>query len=155
MDLKFYITGTRRGLGKALAEKYHTVNNMKECDVFINCKHDGFEQVELLYKAAFMDKQIINIGSTASEWIKGYKPSFRYGLEKSALRQANEQLYWQGVRTTILNLGYFDTERSAGIDKPKMSLEYVVDLIDWVLDQPYAVKEVTVAPHRKNTGKTK
>lgn len=149
MNRKFYITGTRRGLGKALVDKYQTVDKLRDCDVFINCKHDGFEQVELLYKAAFMNKRIINIGSTASEWTKGYKPSFRYGIEKSTLRQVNEQLYWQGVETTILNLGFFDTERVADIDRPKMELDYVVGLIEWVLEQPYIVKEITVAPPKE------
>ena len=46
--MKFYITGTKRGLGKALKEKYDTVDTLNDCDVFINCKHNGFEQVELL-----------------------------------------------------------------------------------------------------------
>ena len=58
----FYITGTRRGLGEALSKFYDTVDTLEECDVFINCKHDGFQQVELLYEAAELDKRIINIG---------------------------------------------------------------------------------------------
>ena len=28
--MKFYITGTRRGLGKALSEKYDVVDNLNE-----------------------------------------------------------------------------------------------------------------------------
>ena len=60
---KFYITGTRRGLGQALSEYVTCVDTLEECDTFINCKHDGFSQVELLYKAASMNKRIINIGS--------------------------------------------------------------------------------------------
>ena len=31
---KYYITGTRRGLGKALSDAYHTVDTLEECDVF-------------------------------------------------------------------------------------------------------------------------
>ena len=50
--MNYFITGTRRGLGKALLDKYGTVNKLEECDVFINCKHEGFNQIELLYKAA-------------------------------------------------------------------------------------------------------
>ena len=56
--MKYYITGTKRGLGKALSEKYDTVDTIYECDVFINCKHDGFQQVELLYKVAELNKKI-------------------------------------------------------------------------------------------------
>ena len=59
--MKFYITGTRRGLGKALSEKYNIVDNLNEADVFINCKHDGFSQVDLLYKAAELNKKIIYV----------------------------------------------------------------------------------------------
>ena len=58
--MKFYITGTRRGLGKALSEKYDVVDNLNEADVFINCKHDGFTQVHMLYEAAKLNKKIIN-----------------------------------------------------------------------------------------------
>ena len=43
--MKFFITGIRRGLGKALYDLCDTtVDSLEECDVFINCKHDGFEQ---------------------------------------------------------------------------------------------------------------
>ena len=62
--MKYYITGTRRGLGEALKLKWtdQSVNTLEECDIFINCKHDGFGQVELLYKAAELGKKVINIG---------------------------------------------------------------------------------------------
>ena len=62
--MKYYITGTRRGLGEALKEKYGSVNTLEECDIFINCKHDGFSQIDLLYKAAELGKRIINIGGS-------------------------------------------------------------------------------------------
>ena len=119
--MKFYITGTRRGLGKALSEKYNIVDNLNEADVFINCKHDGFSQVDLLYKAAELNKKIINIGSAASDWTKGYKDNFKYGIEKKTLREVNDQLFWQGIDTCIINYGLFDTPRVEHIDKKKMS----------------------------------
>ena len=144
--MHFFITGTRRGLGKALYTLYDTVDTLEECDVFINCKHDGFKQVELLYKAANLNKRIVNIGSAASDWTKGYKDNFRYGIEKHTLRKVNDQLFWQGVNTTILNFGYFDSPRVEHIDKPKMSIQYCVEIIDWVLQQPHRVKEITVCP---------
>ena len=50
--MKFFITGTRRGLGKALVEKYGNCNSLEDCDVFINNKCDRFEQVFMLYYAA-------------------------------------------------------------------------------------------------------
>lgn len=145
--MKYYITGTRRGLGKALTEKYNTVNTLEECDVFINCKHNGFDQVDLLYKAAKLNKRIINIGSAASDWTKGVERDFKYGIEKKALKDTNDQLFWQGANTTILNLGYFNSERVADVNVPKMEIDYVVDLIEWVLLQPYKVKELTVTDY--------
>ncbi len=138
--MKFYITGTRRGLGEALKEKYDTVSTLEECDIFINCKHDGFEQVDMLYKAAALNKRIINIGSHASDFTYLHK----YAVEKRALREANNQLFIAGKKTTCLNFGYFDTERSAHKDVDKMPLDYVIDVIEWVLIQEYNVKELTV-----------
>ena len=138
--MKFYITGTRRGLGEALKQKYDTVSTLEECDIFINCKHDGFEQVDMLYKAAALNKRIINIGSHASDFTYLHK----YAVEKRALREANNQLFIAGKKTTCLNFGYFDTERSAHKDVEKMHLDYVIDVIEWVLIQEYNVKELTV-----------
>jgi hypothetical protein len=142
--MKFYITGIRRGLGKALNEKYNTVNNLNDCDVFINCKHDGFEQVNLLYQAAELNKRIINIGSNSPDETKRAKHI--YAVEKSALDKANHQLFYQGINTTIVRFGYFDSPRVTHIDKKKMSIEYCVSIIDWILNQPHKVKEITVCP---------
>lgn len=144
--MKFYITGTRRGLGLALKEKYATVDTLENCDIFINCKHDGFTQVDLLYKAAELNKKIINIGSAASDWTKGYKDNFKYGIEKKTLREVNDQLFWQGVDTCIINYGFFDSPRVAHVDANKMSVEYCVSIIDWILKQPHRIKEITVCP---------
>jgi len=142
--VKFYITGTKRGLGKALVEKYSSCELLEDCDVFINCKHDGFNQVELLYKAAELGKQIICIGSNSPDNDK-QKPH-KYAVEKAALDKANDQLYYQGVKTTNIRFGYFDSERVAHIDAPKMTIEYCLSVIDWVLNQPYRVKDITVTP---------
>lgn len=142
--MKFYITGTRRGLGQVLSILYNTVDTLEECDVFINCKHNGFEQVDLLYKAAELNKRIINIGSNSPDQTK-HRPHI-YAIEKSALDKANEQLFYQGVNTTIIRFGYFDSPRVEHIDKPKMSIEYCISIIDWILEQPHRVKEITVCP---------
>jgi len=142
--MKFYITGTRRGLGKALVEKYGSCASLEDCDIFINCKHEGFNQVELLYRAAELSKQIICIGSNSPDNDK-HKPH-KYAVEKAALDKANGQLYYQGVKTTNIRFGYFDSERVAHIDAPKMTIEYCLSVIDWILNQPYRVKDITVTP---------
>lgn len=139
--MKFYITGTRRGLGYRLAEMCPTVDTLEECDVFINCKHDGFTQVELLYKAAELNKRIINIGSNSPDETK--RSPHPYAVEKAALDKANHQLFYQGINTTIVRFGYFDSPRVAHIDKDKLPLSYCCDLILWLLDQPYRIKEIT------------
>jgi hypothetical protein len=140
----YFITGTRRGLGQALSICYDTVDTLEECDVFINCKHNGFEQVELLYKAAELKKRIINIGSNSPDQRRDIIRT--YPAEKAALDYANDQLFYLGVDTTIVRFGYFDSPRVAHIDKPKMTISYCVSVIDWILDQPHRVKEITVSP---------
>ena len=147
MARKFYITGVRRGLGKALSTRksWNTVDSLEECDVFINCKHQDFEQVELLYKASELNKRIINIGSNSSDGIKHYRT--KYAVQKSALDKANEQLFYQGVDTTIIRFGYFDSPRVEHINQPKMSIEYCISVIDWILEQSHRVKEITVIPN--------
>lgn len=142
--MKYYITGTRRGLGKILAEKFETVATLEECDVFINCKHDGFTQVDLLYRAAELNKKIINISSNSGDGIK--KSPHKYAIEKSALDKANEQLFYQGIDTTSIRFGYFDSPRVSEVTDKKMSIDYCVSIIEWVLKQPYKIKEITVCP---------
>lgn len=142
--MNYYITGTRRGLGAALKALYGCTSTLSECDVFINCKHNEFEQVELLYKAAELDKKIINIGSNSPDQSK-YKPHM-YQIQKFALDKANEQLFYQGINTTVVRFGYFDSPRVANIEADKMSIEYCCDVIEWILEQPHRVKDITVCP---------
>lgn len=142
--MKFYITGTRRGLGKYLHDRLNTVESLEECDVFINCKHDGFSQVEMLYKAYDLNKTVINISSNSGDGFKKWKHV--YAVEKAALDKANEQLFYLGMNTTTLRFGWLDTERVADISDNKMSLKSVLDTIEWVLLNPNRVKEMTILP---------
>lgn len=145
---KFYITGCETGLGKAIADKYGSVDHIEQCDIFINNRHDGFDQVRLLYKASKLNKTIINIGSLASDWtIKPFgiiNPT--YPIEKKALRDVNEQLFYQGVNTCIINFGWIDTYMSREYDGQKMTVDYCVSVIEWILSQPHRVKEISVGP---------
>ena len=150
MSSKFYITGIRRGLGKALHDFYspNVVRNMRECDIFINCKYDGWEQVDQLTKAVHRGKRVISIGSFASDWV--YNPDSmwnNYALHKRALRDASNQFFDHKQDTCVVNFGYIDTESQLGHDKPKMSVEYAVEVIDWIVRQPHRVKEITVTPN--------
>jgi NAD(P)-dependent dehydrogenase (short-subunit alcohol dehydrogenase family) len=147
IKLKYYITGARRGLGKALADKYGNCSSLEECDVFINCKHDAFTQVDLLYKAVELGKRVINISSNSGDGIKSW--THPYAVQKNALDKANEQLYYAGHSTTSIRFGYFDSPRVAHVDENKMSIEYCVSVIDWVLNQPHRVKDITVTPSKE------
>ena len=147
VNMKHYITGTRRGLGKMLTNEYYDLNcvsTLEECDIFINCKHDGFSQVNLLYEAAEMNKRILNIGSNSPDGNKNF-PHI-YAVQKSALDKANEQLFYQGVNTTIVRFGYIDTPRVEHIDKKKMNVSYACEVIFWILNQPHRVKDITICP---------
>ena len=144
VNKKFYITGVRRGLGKALKNKLGCVDTLEECDVFINCKHDGFKQVELLYTAAALDLKIINIGSNSPDQNKS-KPHM-YQVQKSALDKANDQLFYQGVDTTILRFGYFDSPSVEHIQDKKMSIDYCISIVEWTMAQPHRVKDITICP---------
>jgi|TARA_Y100000289_G_C3916503_1_gene147734 NAD(P)-dependent dehydrogenase (short-subunit alcohol dehydrogenase family) len=144
--MKFFITGTRRGLGKALADKYGNCNSLEDCDVFINCKHDGFSQVDLLYKASDLNKRIINIGSNSPDQDKSIP--WPYAIQKAALDKANEQLFYQGTNTTIVRFGYFDSPRVAHIEANKMSIDYCLSVIQWVLNQPHKIKDITITPYK-------
>lgn len=141
--MKAYITGTRRGLGYELSKVFETCDSLEECNVFINCKHDGVEQVRQLYHAVELGvNKIINIGSNSPDCFHPEpKP---YAVMKAALDHANDQLFELGHDTTIIRYGYFDSERTAHIDAPKMEIDYAVYMVKWVLHQPYRVKEVTV-----------
>ena len=141
---KIYITGVRRGLGEALVDYYGNCDSLEDCDIFINCKHDGFEQVKLLYKAAELGKRIINIGSNSPDQSKNYPHP--YQIEKFALDKANEQLFYQGINTTIIRFGYFDSPMVQDINAKKMDIDYCCSVVNWVLDQPYRVKDITVCP---------
>lgn len=143
--MKYYITGTRRGLGKYLHDNLETVDSLEECDIFINCKHYEFDQINLLYDACELGKQIINIGSNSSDGIK--KKVHKYAVIKAALEKANEQLFYLGNKTTIIKCGYLDTESSSKIKEPKLELSYMLELILWLSIQPHRIKDITVIPN--------
>ena len=141
---KFFITGTRRGLGQALKAFYGTTETLEECDVFINCKHDSFTQVEMLFKAAELNKRIINIGSNSPDLV--VNDANNYQIEKFALEKANEQLFYLGINTTIVRFGPFDSPRIAHKKQKKMSIDYCCSVIKWILEQPHRIKDITVCP---------
>ena len=142
--MKIYITGTKRGLGKSLEFIYGNTNSLESSDIFINCKHDSFTQVEMLFKAAELNKRIINIGSNSPDLVMN--DANNYQIEKFALEKANEQLFYLGINTTIVRFGPFDSPRVAHKKQKKMSIDYCCSVIKWILEQPHRIKDITVCP---------
>jgi hypothetical protein len=159
------ITGHTSGLGKSL---YDSLNNtigfsrsngydieyniddiVADCsgvDIFINNAYNSFDQVELLY--ALFDKypnmQIINISSNSSDGIKN--KIHKYAINKAALDKASEQFFALGYNTTNLKFGWIDTPRVTHKNVDKLSTEYVVGVINWVINQKHRVKELNISP---------
>ena len=142
--MKFYINGRRRGLGKYLYDRLNVVETLEECDIFINNKHEGFRQVDLLYRACGLGKRVISISSNSGDGIK--KVPHRYAIQKAALDKANEQLFYQGHNVTSLRFGWIDTERVAEVQDAKMTCRSILDNIEFVLLHPHRVKEMTITP---------
>ena len=142
--MKFYVNGRRRGLGKYLYDRLNVVETLEECDIFINNKHEGFRQVDLLYKACGLGKRVISISSNSGDGIK--KVPHRYAVQKAALDKANEQLFYQGHNVTSLRFGWIDTERVAEVQDAKMTCRSILDNIEFVLLHPHRVKEMTITP---------
>lgn len=162
------VTGHTSGIGKAVSERYNIVGfsrsngyditkdkqrivqDSKHCDIFINNAQNGFHQTELLYDISKEFKgKIINIGSISKDWVKPPRKMLsikEYSVQKLSLAVANDQLFWEGVDTCILNLGYVDTPMVRRQKFAKFSTDEVVDLIDWVIRSPHKVKELTVWP---------
>tara|TARA_B110000971_G_scaffold192930_1_gene205542 strand:+ start:3431 stop:3952 length:522 start_codon:yes stop_codon:yes gene_type:complete len=71
------------------------IRQVKDCDIFINCAQEGFNQTELLYDLfeiwGDQKKLIINIGSNARDFTNKDQP-YRYGVRKLALNHASKQL---------------------------------------------------------------
>lgn len=163
--MKYAITGHTSGVGKALYDHYfpnavgfsrsngydiskdkeNIIKQSVDCDVFINNAHESFFQIELLYELSKTFKgKIINISSNSGDGIKNY--SHMYAIQKNALDKANEQLYYQGVNTTNLRFGWIDTPKVQDVEETKMSTKYCISIVDWLLEQPHRVKEITITP---------
>lgn len=83
----------------------------------------------------------IHIGSTADTGVKGR--TWRYPTEKKALREYNRDLTYlaQGgsnIKTTLLSPGSLNTPSvmAKHPDRPLIDVEYIAELVLWLLSQP-------------------
>ena len=162
--MKVIITGST-GLAKNLKSVIestpyigdsHSVNtvrvedtiNWDYYDVFINCAHVDFEQVELLQECfeAFKthkEKTIVNISSRAHQpnISKGYK----YAAQKAALNHLSNNLVYNNVekqcRIMTINLGLLNHPTLPSLDYNEVS-GYILRYLTW--DSHLEIPEVTL-----------
>lgn len=168
-----YITGTSRGLGKALKQRFetefflediigldrptHDLSNSHEnylkndFQTYIINAHYEWAQTELLYKLFEMNRdrecQIVVIGSVSAD---GDRKSVNpYAIQKKALDAACTQLQLVGSKCTItqIKLGRMETDLVKHIDAPKMDVFHVARIIYDILlmnSKKQYVKSITL-----------
>lgn len=161
------ITGDSSGIGKALKEallhRGHQVQGFsmsegmdirepsvfrkvvlaaKKSNLFINCAHVDYRQVDLLYHVSHswrknpVGRTLLNIGSVSGDGIWNYLHP--YAIQKAALDKAVAQVQatYPEMRVLILRMGLVDTRMAAGHAGPKLAVSSAVGAALWMLDQP-------------------
>jgi len=135
--MKISITNKDRGLGKELSSRFDDVVEGfdKNTDVFINNRHDSFNQTKLLMKAfgewKYTDKTIINIGSRSK--YPNISKGFMYSTSKAALNHLSNNLRLNSDKTCRIidvNCGLLESEL------PSLTYEEITEVIVWCINQP-------------------
>ena len=173
IELMNYITGTTRGLGRALLGTFqskHAYEEFKPLDrpwhdlskdldkfvkndfgIYILNAHYEWAQTELLYKLFEANKnrecQIVVIGSVSADGDR--KEVNRYAIQKKALDAACTQLQLVPSECFItqIKLGRIDTDLVKHIDAPKMNVRDVSRMIYDVIamnHKNHYVKSITI-----------
>lgn len=162
--MKIYITGTTRGLGRALFKEFNKINfevkglNRPEYDltnytddnldkfvkddflIYINNAQYEFAQTELLYKLFEVNKDrechIVNIGSVSSDGDR--KSVNKYAIQKTALEKACTQLTLinSKCKISLIKPGRMETKMTSHIDAPKLDPRDVARIVLWTVAQP-------------------
>tara|TARA_B100001094_G_scaffold184346_1_gene178581 strand:+ start:1994 stop:2488 length:495 start_codon:yes stop_codon:yes gene_type:complete len=135
--MKISITNKDRGLGKELSSRFDDVVEGfdKNTDVFINNRHDSFNQTKLLMKAfdewKYTDKTIINIGSRSK--YPNISKGFMYSTSKAALNHLSNNLRLNSDKTCRIidvNCGLLESEL------PSLTYKEMTEIIVWCINQP-------------------
>lgn len=135
--MKISITNKDRGLGKELSSRFDDVVEGfdKNTDVFINNRHDSFNQTKLLMKAfdewKYTDKTIINIGSRSK--YPNISKGFMYSTSKAALNHLSNNLRLNSDKTCRIidvNCGLLESEL------PSLTYKEITEIIVWCINQP-------------------
>ena len=135
--MKISITNKDRGLGKELSSRFDNVVEGfdKNADVFINNRHDSFNQTKLLMKAfdewKYTDKTILNIGSRSK--YPNISKGFMYSTSKAALNHLSNNLRLNSDKTCRIidvNCGLLESEL------PSLTYKEITEIIVWCINQP-------------------
>ena len=146
--MKISITNKDRGLGKELSSRFDNVVEGfdKNADVFINNRHDSFNQTKLLMKAfdewKYTDKTIINIGSRSK--YPNISKGFMYSTSKAALNHLSNNLRLNSDKTCRIidvNCGLLESEL------PSLTYKEITEIIVWCINQPKHIEigEISVS----------
>jgi len=153
--MKVSITNKHRGLGKELSSRFDNVHEgfLEDSDVFINNRHNKFNQSELLMKAfdvwKYTDKTIVNIGSRSK--YPNISKGYIYSASKAALNHLSNNLRLNSEKTCRIidiNCGLLES------DLPSLTYSEISDIVIWCINQPKHIEigEISVwekTPYKK------
>lgn len=172
--MKIAITGHRRGLGRALSNKLSVdneivglsisngynisnvnsiLNQVENCDMFINNAYHEYFQCDLLLslftKWSNKNKIIVCIGSTVTDYPRIERNLDQYHWpyrdHKISLQKLFRHLVKQEhlCQMLLVNPGAIDTDMIAHLPGPKMKPATVAEIIVATIDNPL-IKEITL-----------
>lgn len=170
--MNFIITGHTSGIGKSLYNKFggiglsksagfnietdNIIPYLEKADVFINNAFDDKNysaQVKILYTAYEYwqhdpTKRIINIGSDIVNGTNEDRLSIlRYKASKMFLQEACVELALKdGPKISLINPGYVDTPRVKKVDTLKINPDYIIQIVDIILESPYNITKINIKP---------
>lgn len=155
MDL--VITGHTRNIGKYIYDHFGGVglslsqgfditkdniaSHINKNTVFINnaFTYTDLNAQEKMLEQSLHAKKIIVIG-TNTQFEGLYKDA------KDKLKNKCSQYFHQGYDITYLAFGKVDTTFQLNNNDPKISKEYVVECVDFILKSPYRVETISIRP---------
>jgi hypothetical protein len=154
----FVITGHTQGIGKSIFNKFGGIGLSRAAGfnivtdsilpyitpdtIFINNAFDildPYAQIRLLYESYEIAKHVICIGSNTPY-------SGIYKTSKDALSVACTDLFYAGHNVTNLRLGKVDTPFQDSYHGSKISTQTVVNTIDYILNTPERIQEISIRP---------
>ena len=121
------------------------IEDASDCDVFLNSAQIDFVQTDLLFqwfeRYKETPKTIISVGSRTSIYSNSSRRPFSYGVQKTALRTASEQLFLTPSRCRVLclDIGYFDFSEKQMPGQNPMSFDDFSQMLMWLFQLPDSV----------------